>query len=171
MALAACSESATPSRTPTPRAHVAPQPFNVGTAVDGAPDPHDAAFLRDQENLYDASQFGDPQFYQTGYHWKIDPRIGPHGITNTHVAYDSASGQWAIVISFTPSAAQEWAAVTTAAYNAGVSSPLNRIAIFAGNRVVSAPNVQSPSSSTTEITGNFTQQQAQELAAAIQSAA
>ena len=174
--LAGCSTSARPeptaTATATARTHAAaPQPFNVGTGVAGAPDQHDPTFLRDQENLYDPSQFGNPMYYQAGYHWKIDPSIGPHSVVRADVVRDSASGDWAVTLNFTAAAAQRLSAITTAAFDAGQGSPLNRIAFFVGNRVVSAPNVQAPSSSSSEITGNFTEQSALDLAQAISAAA
>jgi len=174
--LAGCSGS-TPGPSPVgfgtarPTRHgVAAQPFNVGVAVPGAPDPRNAQFLADQQNLYDTSQFGDSEFYQTGYHWRIDSGIGPHRITHADAVFDSQSQVWAVDITFTPAAAAHFGADTQAAFQAGQGTPLNRIAFFVGNRVVSAPSVQSPSSGNTEISGGFTQQQAMDVAAAISAA-
>jgi sugar lactone lactonase YvrE len=178
VALAACSSSSPDfvhmqfsSGTPTPQvtlpSGVPAMAFNVGVAVAGAPDPHSIQFLTDQEKLYDASQFNDSNFYPQGYHWRIDTGIGPHGIAHCTVVYDSQQAQWAMEISFTPAAAIHWSADTTAAYHANPNSALNRIAVFVGPRVVWAPQVQSPSSNATEITNDFTQQQAATTCAAI----
>jgi hypothetical protein len=158
--------------TPTPRREVTPAPFNLAVAVPGAPNPADPTFLADQERLYDSRQFSDPAFYPLGYHWRIDPGIGPHGVSSAHAAYDSFSNQWIVAVFFTPAAAEHVAADTEAAYQATKTSPANppaasHIAFFVGNEVVSAPYVQSPSSKDAQIQGGFTEQQADDLARAI----
>jgi hypothetical protein len=180
LTLVGCSGDLTPQPTLAPRVTsvpvtlpggVAPQPFNVGVAVPGAADPHDAQFVADQQGLYDATQLSDTSIYPIGYHWRIDPGIGPHGVVSAQPVVDPQSGQWAITIHFSNAAASRWGADTQAAFQAGQGSPQNRIAIFIGNRVVSAPGVISPSSTDTEITGNFTQAQAAAICAAILAAA
>jgi SecD-like export protein len=156
----------------TPPPEVRAAPFNVGVAVPGAPNPNDPAFVADQQHLYDSSQFSDPTLYPRGYHWKIDAGIGPRGVRSAHAVHDSVNNQWVISIEFTPAAAQHFRADTEAAYRATQSNPSSppaegHIAFFIGNQVVSAPFVQSPSGNDTEIAGNFTAQQADDLARAI----
>ena len=137
--------------------------LRFATAVQGAPNPNDPTFLADQQNLYDPTQFADPASYQQGYHWKIDDKIDASDVSKADVVFDTQSSKWAVTINFDSKGADEWGKITTTAFNAGQTSPLNRIAIFLDKEVITAPNVQSPSSSNTEITGNFTQQSAQAL--------
>jgi len=138
--------------------------LHFATAVAGAPNPSDATFLADQQNLYDPKQLSDPNSYQPGYHWKIDDNIQADDVQKADVGFDSQSGQWAVTIQFDSKGANEWSKITTAAFNAGRGQPANRIAIFLDNEVISAPGVISPSSNQTEITGNFTEASAQQLA-------
>jgi len=152
---------------PIPAAKAPPAPFNVGVAVPGTPSITDTTFLSDQQRLFDSSQFSDPNLYPPGYHWKIDSGVGPHGVVTAKAVYDSQSQQWAIVVDFTQSAAQHFGADTQAAYQASPGTAANHIAFFVGNRVISAPFVAAPSSSSTQVSGNFTRQQALTLVAAI----
>jgi len=69
-----------------------------------------------------------------------------------------------VTIQFDSNGANEWSKVTTAAFQAGQGTPTNRVAIFLDNIVITAPGVISPSSNQTQITGNFTQASAQQLA-------
>ncbi|HXA30303.1 MAG TPA: protein translocase subunit SecD [Candidatus Angelobacter sp.] len=138
--------------------------LHFATAVAGAPNPSDPAFLADQQNLYDPTQLANPNFYPSGYHWKIDDRIQASDVQKADVAYDSQSAQWAVTIQFDSKGADAWSKITTAAYQAGQGAPGNRVAIFLDAQVITAPGVISPSSNQTQITGNFTQQSAQLLA-------
>lgn len=181
VAVAACgSSSGTPPAGATSRSgptrHVPSAPFNVAVAVPGVPNPNDPSFLADQEHLYDPRQFSDRTLYPPGYHWRIDPGIGPHGVRSAHAALDSESKQWVLVIAFTAAAAQRFGADTEAAYQAIQANPADpppaaHIAFFIGNEVVSAPYVQSPSSGDTQVNGNFSEQQADDLARAITASA
>jgi SecD/SecF fusion protein len=144
--------------------------LHFATAVPGSPNPNDPHFLTDQENLFDVRQFANNQFYQSGYHWKIDDALDASDVQAADVGTDQ-SGQIAVNITFNDAGATEWNKVTTAAFNAGASSPLNRVAIFLDNEVITAPNVQGASSNMTQITGNFTSVQAQALASEISAGA
>jgi preprotein translocase subunit SecD len=151
----------------------------VGVAVPGTPNPADATFRADQQGLYDSRQFNDPTLYPVGYHWKIDRGIGPHGVREAHASFDRSSNQWVIDIAFTPAAAQRFGADTEAAFqamqaagsNPSTAPALAHVAFFIGNQVVSAPYVQRPSSNDTQVQGNFTEQQADDLARAIMASA
>lgn len=132
------------------------------TPVPGAPTPQTCA--TDQQGLCDPSQFGNPSFYPPGYHWKIDPNISAEDVTKADVTFDTTQQQWAVTIDFDDKGANEWSKITNAAYAQPQGSPQNRVAIFLDNQVLTAPGVISPSSSSTEITGGFTQQRAQQLA-------
>ena len=178
LSAAACASTPTapgpitaPPAAPTPAAVAPPAPFNVGVAVPGTPNITDATFLSDQQRLFDSSQFNDPNLYPPGYHWKIDSGVGPHGVVSAKAVYDSQAQQWAIVIDFTQSAAQHFGADTQAAYQASPGTAASHIAFFVGNQVISAPLVAAPSSSSTHVSGSFTQQQALALVAAILTAA
>jgi len=143
--------------------------LHFATAVAGAPSPT-AQFLADQENLFNTTQFNDTQFYPSGYHWKIDDALDASDVQSADVGVDS-TGQIAVNITFNDVGATEWNKITTAAFNAGASSPFNRVAIFLDNNVITAPNVNGVSSNKTQITGNFTSAQAQALASAISAGA
>ena len=145
--------------------------LHFATAVQGAPNPKDPNFIADQHNLYDPNQFANSAYYQQGYHWKIDDKIDASDVSKADVQFDPQQGQWAVTINFDSKGADESVKITTTAFNAGTSSPLNRIAIFLDTQVITAPLVQSPSSANTEITGNFTQQGASQLASQISAGA
>jgi SecD/SecF fusion protein len=101
----------------------------------------------------------------------MDDRIDASDVSKADVQFDSQQGQWAVTINFDSKGADEWGKVTTAAYQAGQGTPQNRVAIFLDKNVITAPAVQSPSSSNTEITGNFTEQTASQLASQISAGA
>ena len=138
--------------------------------VQGAPNPTDPAFIADQQNLYDPTQFANPLDYPTGYHWKMDTNIDASDVTSADVGTDSTTGQISVVINFNGHGASEWSKITTAAFSAYSASPTApppqaQIAIFLDNRVITAPDVTGGNqSNTTQITGNFTSDTAQLLA-------
>ncbi len=138
--------------------------------VQGTPNPSDPAFIADQQNLYDPTQFANPLDYPTGYHWKIDTNIDASDVTSADVGTDSTTGQISVVINFNGHGAAEWSKITTAAYaaysaNTTAPPPQAQIAIFLDNSVITAPVVTGGGqSNTTQITGNFTSDSAQLLA-------
>lgn len=142
----------------------------VGVPVACKPDPADPSFLADQDGLYDPAQFASTQYYLTDYHWKLDRSIDARNITSARVQFDPGLQAWAIVLDFDAAGAAEWSAVTTGAFRARQGSPANRIVVFFGKDVVSAPGVVSPSSTSTEILGNFTEPSAQAVVDAMRSA-
>ena len=149
--------------------------LHFATAVPGAPNPGDPKFLADQENLYDVAQFGNPQLYPTGYHWKIDDALDASFVTNADVGVDS-TGAIAVNITFNDAGATEWNKITTAAYaftqqNPSDPPPQAQVAIFLDKSIITAPVVQQPSSNKTQITGGFTSAQAQTLASDISAGA
>jgi SecD/SecF fusion protein len=144
------------------------------TAVAGAPTP-DCNFILDQGGtrlpdgtcaggLFDTNQFTNTSLYPTGFHWKIDNKLQASNVTKADITFDTTQQQWAVTINFDGDGANEWSAITTAAAAQTQGSPQNKVAIFLDNQIITAPNVISPSSSSTEITGGFTQQTAQSLA-------
>ncbi len=149
--------------------------LHFATAVAGSPNPGDPRFLADQEQLYDPAQFGNPQLYPAGYHWKIDDALDASDVTSADVGTDS-TGQIAVNITFNEAGATEWNKVTTAAYAFTQRSPQAppaqaQVAIFLDKDIITAPVVQQPSSNQTQITGGFTSQQAQALASDISAGA
>jgi SecD/SecF fusion protein len=144
--------------------------LHFATPVQGAPNPSNPAFIADQQNLYDATQFANTLDYPTGYHWKMDTNIDASDVTSADVGTDSTTGQISVVINFNGHGAQEWSKITTAAYAAYSASPSApppsaQIAIFLDNRVLTAPVVTGGGqSNTTQITGNFTSDSASLLA-------
>ena len=165
------SPSPTSGGSPTSGASLSPagpRGLHVGLATPGAPNPADPAFLQDQDGLYDPAQFGDPQLYPPGYHWRIDKALQPADVRSAVVGFSSAVNAWAVDVTFTPKGALRFQADSQAAYNGQPGHPENRIAFFVGSRVVSTPGVQSPSSRETEITdGGLSKPEAEALAAMI----
>ncbi len=149
--------------------------LHFATAVPGAPNPGDPKFLADQENLYDIAQFGNPQLYPTGYHWKVDDALDASDVTQADVGVDQ-QGAIAVNIQFNEKGAAEWNKITTAAYAFTQQSPQTppaqaQVAIFLDKSIITAPVVQQPSSNQTQITGGFTSAQAQVLASDISAGA
>jgi SecD/SecF fusion protein len=144
--------------------------LHFATPIQGAPNPSNPAFIADQQNLYDATQFANTLDYPTGYHWKMDTNIDASDVTSADVGTDSTTGQISVVINFNGHGAQEWSKITSAAYAAYSASPSApppsaQIAIFLDNRVLTAPVVTGGGqSNTTQITGNFTSDSASLLA-------
>jgi preprotein translocase subunit SecD len=126
----------------------------VPTATDlSSSCPTAVQFLADQENLYDPMQISDPALYPSGYHWKIDDALPGSDVTSATPAVDSQTNENVLDISFNSRGANEWNKITIAAFNQPPGSPQNVIAIFLGGSIISAPAVQGPSSSQTEISG------------------
>ncbi|MGH7723145.1 MAG: protein translocase subunit SecD [Candidatus Dormibacteria bacterium] len=149
--------------------------LHFATAVAGPPNPLDPKFLADQEHLFDASQFGNPQLYPPGYHWKIDDALDASDVTAADVGTDQ-NGQIAVNITFNDAGASEWSKLTTAAYaftqqSPSAPPPQAQLAIFLDNQIITAPVVRGPSSNKTQITGGFTSAAAQTLASDISAGA
>jgi preprotein translocase subunit SecD len=148
--------------------------LHFATPVPGAPNPNDPKFIADQQRHYDPAQFGLDQYYpqaSPGWHWKIDPNILATDVTKADVGFSTTQNQYAVDITFNSHGADEWSKITNAAYAQPQGTPQNRIAIFLDNDVITAPQVQQPSSNQTEITGNFTSDQATQLASQISAGA
>jgi SecD/SecF fusion protein len=151
--------------------------LHFATPVAGSPNPSSPAFIADQQNLFDSTQFANTLDYPTGYHWKIDTNIDASDVTSADVGTDSTTGQISVVINFNGHGAQEWSKITTAAYAAYSASPTApppqaQIAIFLDNKVITAPVVTGGGqSNTTQITGNFTSESAQLLSSQISAGA
>jgi preprotein translocase subunit SecD len=143
------------------------------TPVLGAPDPSNASFVADQRGRFDARQFNDELLYPPGYHWLIDTRLGAGDVTSATAGTDSTTGQITVDINFNSQGAAEWTKITNAAYAAYSADPsadptTAQLAIFLDSEVLTAPIVTGGGQSNqTEITGNFTADDANTLATLI----
>jgi hypothetical protein len=155
MLLSACGGTTRATPTPSPSSHTAATASSCGhsingvhiaRAVTGAPDPKSSAFRDDQQNLYDPSQFSDPQLYPPGYHWKLDTEFSPMDVigVKTFQTNPGGAGTWAVDLLLTPAATERFHADAAAAGAATANTPESRIAFSVGPRVVSAPTVVAP---------------------------
>jgi preprotein translocase subunit SecD len=98
--------------------------------------------------------------------------VGPAGATGDVFENDAVAevvnGQWVVVVSLRDGAAGEdqWNALTTQCFNRAETCPTGQIAIALDGTVISAPVVQEAvfTGGSVQITGDFTQQQAEDLA-------
>ncbi|MFF4186028.1 protein translocase subunit SecD [Streptomyces sp. NPDC001691] len=93
--------------------------------------------------------------------------LGPAEVDGTDVSKAQAvinqqNGQWIVQMDFTGGGSKKFASITGKLSQQ--QYPNNRFAIALDNQVVSAPTVSSTLSGSAEISGNFTQQTAQDLA-------
>ena len=143
------------------------------TPILGAPDPSSPSFIADQRGRFDAQQFRDPNLYPPGYHWVIDTRINASDVTSAVAGTDSTTGQSTIDINFDLKGAAEWSKITDAAYAAYRADPSQtpataQVGIFLDSDVLTAPIVTGAGQSNqTEISGNFTADEASTLAVLI----
>lgn len=79
---------------------------------------------------------------------------------------DAQSAQgWTVDLTFKGKGTSRWCDLTRKAFNAGQGTPANRVAIVLDGQVVSAPQIIQPiCGGQAQITGQFTQAQAQDLA-------
>lgn len=98
--------------------------------------------------------------------------VGPAGATGDVFENDAraevTNGQWVVVVSLRDGAAGEdqWNALTTQCFNRAEVCPTGQIAIALDGTVISAPVVQEAvfTGGSVQITGDFTQQEAEDLA-------
>jgi SecD/SecF fusion protein len=155
--------------------------LHFATAVPGpVPSPSDLAaqnaaaqqFLNDQQGLFDPAQLGNPTYYPTGYHWKIDDKLPASDVTSATAGFNSQTNQPVVDISFNGEGAAEWNKITTAAFAQPAGSAQNLVAIFLDDTIISDPAVQGVSGASTEISGgNITTDVANTLASQINSGA
>ena len=99
--------------------------------------------------------------------------LGPPAIEGPAFARDAAAvlddlGNWTVLVSLADASIDAWNGAARACVEQTETCPTGRLAIVAAGEIVSAPVVQSPSfPEEILITGNFTQAEAEELAAAI----
>jgi SecD/SecF fusion protein len=100
------------------------------------------------------------------------------GVQDAQAVTESPSGRWVVSITLQGSATSAWQRLTADAACAPDGAPARRVAIVVDDKIASAPQMD-PSircgagiaGGTTQITGNFTQAQAKELALVIRSGA
>ncbi|HEV7823836.1 MAG TPA: protein translocase subunit SecD [Mycobacteriales bacterium] len=84
-------------------------------------------------------------------------------VSTADFQFDQQSGGWKVVLNFKGNGQDKWTALTRKAYN-DPDPDRKRVAIVLDLEVVSAPTIQGVITGQAEITGGFTQQEAQELA-------
>lgn len=110
-------------------------------------------------------------------------RLAPAAMTGDAVGdaeavVDQQTGGWSVSISFRGQGGDQWAQLTGEAACAPATSPQRRVAIVLDKKVISSPGVAADvecdvgiSGGDTVITGNFTQEEAKELALLIRAGA
>ncbi|HEY0486246.1 MAG TPA: protein translocase subunit SecD [Mycobacteriales bacterium] len=84
-------------------------------------------------------------------------------VSNASFEYDTATGGWKVILNFKGSGQNKWTALTRKAYT-DPDPERKRVAIVLDLDVVTAPTIQSVIAGQAEITGGFTQHEAQDLA-------
>ncbi|MCX5395878.1 protein translocase subunit SecD [Streptomyces sp. NBC_00102] len=82
-------------------------------------------------------------------------------VDNAQGAIDQSTGEWIVTMEFNSAGAKKFNKITSTL--AQQTSPMNQFAIVLDGEVVSAPSVASALSANAQISGNFTQQSAQDL--------
>ncbi len=171
-ALMAASPSATPSATPSASASPSASPSGSDVLPKAAspeqlfslvdctnPKQREALSTLDQpdQKIVACSQDGTAKYL-----------LAPAEVLGTQVKGANAvldTQGWKVTLDFNGKGTDAWAALTKKAYAAGSGNPENQVAIVLDGTVVSAPRIISPIlGGSAEITGNFSQQEAQDLA-------
>ncbi|MGB2840485.1 MAG: hypothetical protein WBC76_11710 [Actinomycetes bacterium] len=101
-----------------------------------------------------------------GFRYGLGPSELPADAVDQAIALQDQSGGWVVQVSLDADAAATFADVTRRV--ASLGPPLNQLAIVLNGAVVSAPAVQEPiTGGLLQITGSFTQQEAEALAASL----
>ena len=110
-------------------------------------------------------------------------RLGPpaltgDGVGDAEAVTDTVGGAWEVSVTFRDEGAAQWTEITGQAACAPAGDPKRRVAIVLDEEVVSSPQVDPSiqcdvgiSGGPTSITGNFTQQEAKDLALLIRAGA
>lgn len=176
------SASPTPQRTATP----SPVPSGAGASASPAPTPSalGAGFVRSGD-VYTPAAFAlldcsNPQarlggapdapskeivacdrFGTEKYHLAVAKVVGKD-VKGASVGTDQLGTQIQVNVQFTSSGQDKFTKLTQEAFNA--TPPTNRVAIVLDGVVYSAPTIQGVINSDAQITGGFTQKEAQDLA-------
>ncbi len=101
-----------------------------------------------------------------GFRYGLGPSELPPDAVADAIALQGASDDWVVQVTLTDAAASLFEDVTQRVSTLG--PPLNQLAIVLNGAVVSAPAVQEPiKGGTLQVTGNFTQGEAEALATAL----
>lgn len=101
-----------------------------------------------------------------GFRYGLGPSELSAGAVADAIALQGQTSGWVVQVTLTPDAAAVFADVT--ARVAALGPPLNQLAIVLNGAVVSAPRVEEPiNGGALQITGDFTQDEAQALAASL----
>jgi hypothetical protein len=101
-----------------------------------------------------------------GFRYGLGPSELPPGAVDQAIALEDSTGGWVVQVSLDAGASEAFAEVTRRV--AALGPPLNQLAIVLNGAVVSAPAVQEPiTGGVLQITGSFTQQEAEALAASL----
>jgi len=101
-----------------------------------------------------------------GFRYGLGPSELPAGAVDQAIALQGQAGDWVVQVRLDAGAAKTFAEVTKRV--SALGPPLNQLAIVLNGAVVSAPAVQEPiSGGVLQITGSFTQQEAEALAASL----
>ena len=119
--------------------------------------------VRDDRNGRYVPEALPSETYPAGYHWKVNTALDASHVTKADVGA-AQNGDIAVDISFDSDGADQWSKMTNAAFAQPNGSPPNRLAIFLDDDILTAPRVDGPSSSQTQITGNFSTDSARRLA-------
>ncbi|MGW2278944.1 protein translocase subunit SecD [Streptomyces sp. NPDC001770] len=92
--------------------------------------------------------------------------LGPAAVSGSDVdnaqgTFDQTAGQWIVSMEFTSGGAKKFNKITSTL--AQQTAPMNQFAIVLDGEVVSAPSVASALSANAQISGSFTQQEAEDL--------
>ncbi|WP_327174711.1 protein translocase subunit SecD [Streptomyces sp. NBC_01335] len=92
--------------------------------------------------------------------------LGPAAVSGSDVdnaqgTFDQTAGQWIVSMEFTSGGAKKFNKITSTLSQQ--TSPMNQFAIVLDGEVVSAPSVASALSANAQISGSFTQQEAEDL--------
>ncbi|KOG20359.1 MULTISPECIES: protein translocase subunit SecD [Streptomyces] len=87
--------------------------------------------------------------------------VGGRDVDDAKGVLDQQRGMWIVTMDFTDAGAKKFQAITSKL--SAQTDPQNRFAIVLDGEVVSAPSVRQTLSASAEISGNFTQQTAQDL--------
>ena len=103
-----------------------------------------------------------------GISYVVGPAQATGDVFENDASADVSSGKWAVVVSLRDGAggADTWNALTTKCFNRDQTCPTAQVAIVLDGKVISAPVVQEPvfSGGSVQISGDFTQQEARDLA-------
>lgn len=97
----------------------------------------------------------------------LGPSLGTGEVLENDAQADIFDGQWVVIVGLRPGAEGRdvWNAAALQCYSATPTCPTRQLAIVLDDRVISAPQVQTPSfDDEVQVTGDFTENEARDLA-------